>query len=68
MNDIGSYAATHESAAALHHVGAVKEKAMRHFDVLCKEPVVDLAHEIEKKRKVRQCIFTFKTFKVKISL
>lgn len=35
-------AAMHESAAALHCVGAVGDMTMQHFDALCLDPVVDL--------------------------
>lgn len=44
-------AAMHESASALHRVGALGGNVMRHFDGLCLKPVVDFASEIEKKRK-----------------
>lgn len=35
------HAAMHESAAALHHVGALGKKSMQHFDTLCLELVLE---------------------------
>lgn len=54
-------AAMHESAAALHSVGAMGEKTMRHFDALCLEPVANLAPDeiksIRVSHKLSQALF-----------
>lgn len=54
-------AAMHESAAALHRVGAMEDRTMRHFDALCLEPVADLAPDeiktIRVSHKLSQSLF-----------
>lgn len=54
-------AAMHDSAAALHRVGAMEDMTMRHFDALCLEPVADLAPEeiktIRVTHKLSQALF-----------
>lgn len=51
----------HASAVALHHVGAMEDRTMRHFDALCLEPVADLAPEeiklIRVTHKLSQALF-----------
>lgn len=51
----------HESAAALHRIGAMGEKTMRHFDALCLEPVANLAPDeiksIRVSHKLSQALF-----------
>ncbi len=54
-------AAMHESAAALHRVGAMEDRTMRHFEALCLKPVADLAPDeiktIRNKYKLSQSLF-----------
>ncbi|MEO7579335.1 MAG: helix-turn-helix domain-containing protein [Massilia sp.] len=54
-------AAMHESAAALHGVGASEDRTMRHFDALCLAPVANLAPEeiksIRVSHKLSQALF-----------
>ncbi|MDN4054633.1 helix-turn-helix domain-containing protein [Massilia sp. YIM B02763] len=54
-------AAMHASAAALHSVGAMDDKTMRHFEALCLQPVANLAPEeiktIRVENKLSQALF-----------
>lgn len=54
-------AAMHASAAALHGVGGMDDKTMRHFDALCLQPVADLSPEeirsIRISHKLSQALF-----------
>jgi putative transcriptional regulator len=46
-------AALHQSAVALHRVGAMPATTMRQFEALCLEPVAELAPEEIKTIRVR---------------
>jgi len=54
-------AAMYASAAALHDVGAMDDKTMRHFDALCLRPVAELAPDeiksIRVSNKLSQALF-----------
>ena len=54
-------AAMHDSALALHRVGAMADGTMRHFDALCLEPVADLGPDeiksIRVSNKLSQSLF-----------
>lgn len=54
-------AAMHASAAALHEIGGLEDKTMRHFDALCLQPVADLSPDeirsIRMSHKLSQTLF-----------
>jgi putative transcriptional regulator len=54
-------AAIHETMEALHHVGAIDKKTMRHFDAACLTPIRPLKPKeikaIREREQVSQTVF-----------